>query len=80
MMFNQTNVGVLPPKLCITKCKPKMTKIALLSILLDLQSFSTLLLLESPHKQRGWGRGQTQQNQRVFQVPNLNIKHSYGEL
>lgn len=63
----------LPPILCTTKYKPKMTKRAPLAKLLYQISFSTLQLLELQHKQHGWGIGRMQQNQQACQDPNLSI-------
>lgn len=57
-----------------------MTKTAPPATLQGQQSFLALLLLEPLHKQREWGKGRMLQNQQVFQVPNLNIKHRSGEL
>lgn len=71
--FEKYGVQILPPKLYITKCKPKRTKTAPQAILLNQQSFSPVQLLEQLHKQHGWGKGRRQQNQQVFQDLDLNI-------
>ena len=62
---------MLPPRLCITRHKPKRTKRALQAKLLHQRSFLIPQLLELQHKQHGWEIDRMQQNRQVFQDPNL---------